>query len=368
MFKHQHIVQQLESSTSTILERYAQEYGIAEKIWDHILNDERLIKTIMMHNASVSLPSWREKLGFFEVSKRYIQPYRVFAVDGSQIYPDRHQGLPVYVINIGIADFYYNKSQSKVTLEAIPYLFYTDHDGELQNNPEIINNKRSELELQQGLVLCQQERLPAVPCLFLCDGSLIAWHLTDNTSEYKKQSLDNYIQLFEQFQDTKALIAGYISLPKSRDLVAMVRELYNARERQNNRFNYLVDTDLLQHGLLPYHRTTIFESHRAKSDQYPHAIRTHFFYLNVGCEIARIEIPAWIANDVEKIALVEQMVLDQACKGQGYPICLAEAHEQAVIKAADRDMFYQTMRTLLHKKGIVYPVSQKSIKKRSISI
>ena len=66
----------------------------------------------------------------------------------------------------------------------------------------------------------------------------------------------------------------------------------------------------------------------------------HFFYMDVGAEIVRIEIPAWIARDEQKINTVAQIILNQSIKGRGYPVALAEAHEQAVVKGPDREFFY----------------------------
>ncbi len=60
------------------------------------------------------------------------------------------------------------------------------------------------------------------------------------------------------------------------------------------------------------------------------------------------------------------IVLDQALKGKGYPVCLFEAHEQAVIKSADREFFYEMLRSLYQKNNKNYAVSCKSLKKRVV--
>jgi hypothetical protein len=50
------------------------------------------------------------------------------------------------------------------------------------------------------------------------------------------------------------------------------------------------------------------------------------------------------------VNFVASLVLDQCMKGLGYPIALAEAHEQAVVKGPDRDFFYH----LIQKMSIEY--------------
>ena len=69
----------------------------------------------------------------------------------------------------------------------------------------------------------------------------------------------------------------------------------------------------------------------------PHLI--HFFYMRVGREVARVEIPRWVAEDPAAVELVHTLIYDQCMKGQGYPTALARAHEQAIVRAADRRAF-----------------------------
>jgi hypothetical protein len=64
-----------------------------------------------------------------------------------------------------------------------------------------------------------------------------------------------------------------------------------------------------------------------------------FFYIRVGREVGRVEIPQWVAADAAQVDLVHALVYDQCARGQGYPVALARAHEQAVVKAADRRAF-----------------------------
>jgi NurA-like 5'-3' nuclease len=78
-----------------------------------------------------------------------------------------------------------------------------------------------------------------------------------------------------------------------------------------------------------------------------HAI--HFFYLRVGNEIARVEIPQWVATDSQLCDRVHALIYDQAMRGQGYPIALARAHEQAVVKASDRRVFLDMVAQMLQK-------------------
>ena len=57
----------------------------------------------------------------------------------------------------------------------------------------------------------------------------------------------------------------------------------------------------------------------------------YLFFLRVNeREIARIEIPAWIAGDPRLVASVHASALADA-RATGYPYTLAQAHQQVVV-------------------------------------
>ena len=90
--------------------------------------------------------------------------------------------------------------------------------------------------------------------------------------------------------------------------------------------------------------------------------------MNVGKEIIRIETFDWIAKDDKNLDFICKVAIDQAEKGLGYPVVLAESHEQAVVKGPDREFFYHLIKkvALEEHKRLFY--SQKSLKKRGIGI
>jgi hypothetical protein len=161
-------------------------------------------------------------------------------------------------------------------------------------------------------------------------------------------------------------------LPKNKELVNLIRvSLADFDEKvcmNSQEIQHVVDTTVASMYLEPQTRTALFKSGAPIAQLYPDHLVPYFFYLHTGHEIARIEIPAWIAHDEAAVTLVARMLLDQSIKGRGYPVVLAEAHEQAVVKGPDRDFFYQIITKLgiERKKRII--LSQKSVKKRGIGI
>lgn len=79
-------------------------------------------------------------------------------------------------------------------------------------------------------------------------------------------------------------------------------------------------------------------------------------------------MPAWIARDEQRVDMIARIVIDQSNKGRGYPVALAEAHEQAVVKGPDREFFYHLICKLGMEQRQRVRVSQKSLKKRGIGI
>ncbi|MDY6806380.1 MAG: DNA double-strand break repair nuclease NurA, partial [Cyanobacteriota bacterium] len=78
----------------------------------------------------------------------------------------------------------------------------------------------------------------------------------------------------------------------------------------------------------------------------------YFCYVNVGTEIARIDVPEWVVEDEEKFELVLGMVLGQVQKGFGYPVVLAEAHNHAVVRGGDRTSFFALLEQEMIKAGL----------------
>ena len=91
---------------------------------------------------------------------------------------------------------------------------------------------------------------------------------------------------------------------------------------------------------------------------------SHFYYLNGGAEIARVEVPDWLADDPELLALSHAMLVKQCEPGMGYPVAISEAHEQAVISGRDREEFRRLTLMLLEQRGLPTGESAKNVSKR----
>ena len=56
--------------------------------------------------------------------------------------------------------------------------------------------------------------------------------------------------------------------------------------------------------------------------------------------------------------------MEQCRKGQGYPVVISEAHEQAVVSGRDRRLFKQMVAETLERQGLTAYTSQKELSKQ----
>ncbi len=370
------LLEQLQARSNDLFLDISQEFEIARQSWQRITNDPAFLYKIRQISTPWLVPDWQDPLGQVIMIDPTLPHYTVLAVDGSQVYPDRHQGTSCFLVNIGSVVLHYGNQVAKpVELSSTPAVFTGDDtDDELSGGQDWVNCRRQELELQTGLAksIELKTQMGDTPFAFLFDGSLIFWHLESKENNLKELFLNKYLSLLDKLYKNNILCAGYISLPKSKELVNLIRvelckfKLEGCKELEA--VNHLVDASVARFFLKPHSRSIVFKSNAKIGASYAPHLVPHFFYMDVGAEIARIEIPAWIAQDEQKIATVAQIILNQSIKGMGYPVALAESHEQAVVKGPDREFFYHLITKLGIERKRQLSSSQKSMKKRGMGI
>lgn len=373
-------IQEMTRLRATIFPRNQQHLTMFQDTWKKMSLDPTTKEWALKISSNVSHPLWFDELHNIVSIGAQIDPYSILAVDGSQIYPDRHLStVTFFLINAGGCLLSYNKPSS-AKLFNHPTLFLADEflpeDIQLPFTPDLVDAKREEIEL----AVAHEYALKNPGTTVLFDGSLIFWHLESKPTQLRDLFLGAYLKHLLAFMNDKILMAGYISMPKSKELVNLVRTKI-CHEQNDKRPCFgkdtecpcigtenIVDASILEAILKPFQRTNIFINRSKISEHYPPKLRPCFFYLHTGKEIARIEIPYWIASDEVLITKISQQCLNQALKGDGYPVVLAEAHEQAVIKGNDRLFFYQILETMATQEKSSLLHSQKSIKKRGLGV
>jgi len=319
--------------------------------------------------------------------------FAVIATDGSHIDVDRHKSTRCYLINIGSVILHYGVSPSAV-LDSFPCLYFGDED--LIIAPAGIKGREQPIEgvllgIKRSVDECRQLAKLAAELprdglsLALLDGSLILWGLAGQVyPEFVIEALlDNgflsYLDDIRKLNNGKKLaLASYISFPRSTDVVNTLRVALCPNEivdtdrycktcekRDCDMVAGVQDRELFSNILGQGERSELFISQSSIVQKHYGVHQVHFFYLRVDDEIARVEIPRWVAMDESLLNLVHALVLDQCRRGQGYPVALSEAHEKAVVTGADRENFWQLVESSLIDEHLPSFTSAKSQSKRT---
>jgi NurA domain len=316
------------------------------------------------------------------------ESHTVFATDGSQISPSHHEITYCYLINIGRVMLHYGQSLHPL-LDSLPEVYYKPEDLYISqqwniSTEEWMGYRRTVLEAQILSELATRWVLPPgahqdTPNLALVDGSLIYWFLDKLLSEAKDQLLPPILAAWEDLRNSKIPLLGYLSASRSMESVNFLRFpacpfdfpncIINCREERDHKpcqvIQPLRDTTLWGSFLPPGHRSALWCSNLRILDYYDEPQRVYFCYVNVGEEIARIEIPAWIAEDSTLFEQSLSIVLAQVYKGYGYPVALAEAHNMAVVRSADRHRFFSLLEQEMLRSGLKnVSISSKEARKR----
>ena len=331
-------------------------------------------------------------------------PYTVLAVDGSHADLDRFAATACAIINLGGWRIRYGAEAeaeplSKLALLAGDDLAFGDRDDASRTDfarGAPLGSLRTAEELR---FLAEQAREALAdtsnhPLVGLVDGNLVLWSLTANGSEVRRRILDDGI--LQALDDLRALterlpltFAGYISRPGSTEVVNMLRvqpgvcyrpegqavdcgrcEQRSADGARPCDSVAVTDTWLFERILRPGERSAAFRSvtknHNAiqRTAYEPRGHEPAFCYLHTGDEVARLEFPAWLATQPDKLDLLHGAVLDQCRRNGGYPVALQEAHERAVLTTGDRMAFATLVERALEAEGIVAGMAGKQMSKR----
>ncbi len=303
--------------------------------------------------------------------------YTALATDGSQIPLDRHAVAPCFLLNVGEIVLHYGTGErpeltSRATLHYRDEELFTSEGGgdPIPLSDKIIANRRllAESAALAALIEAHQDR----HAVALVDDPLIVWTPQGESEAEQRRIIEGFCQMLQAGQAAGTPVAGYVSRPGRRDVVGALRltlcEPGCAHDPKSlcAKLSHLTDAQLYK-SLLPRPgaRSPVFGSRARSLDLYPAEQRIAFFYLNAGSEIARVEIPLWVAEDCDLTDRVHALCYDQARKGQGYPIALAEAHERAVVRGPEREAFFRLVENAFVREDLPATQTRKAVSKRT---
>ena len=180
-----------------------------------------------------------------------------------------------------------------------------------------------------------------------------------------------YLDQLRRIRESGATVAAFTSRPRRAEVtrllhLASVEGDTNRATQEPNPLERLPDSAVF--GTLPAGaRSALFVSPSpVNHDHYHPAGHTvHFFYLNLAEEereavIARVELPAWVAEAPDRLALVHASIVAQARIAGDYPYALARADELAFVSGREREAFAEMVTTSLLRAGVVSALSPKA--------
>lgn len=318
--------------------------------------------------------------------------YSCIATDGSIVASDRHGPLAYAVINIGFCVLQYGQTP-EAQLGAEPTVLWREEDlwivdgaRRIPVSGTVLALRRAVMELEAGLGWIERVSRPVV---VLLDGTLIPWGMEGQTTSVIQWAMASFKPALAAYREQRVPVAGVISYPGSRDIVnvlrvaacdyplhgrvvdcddCLLRVQRGEREQACLVVPNVTDRWLFGHceivRLAPGERTGCFRSRSTILRQLPEDDQIAFFYLHTGSEIARVELPLWVARDVSLLELVHAVVWDQCQRARGYPLVLQEAHEQAVVHSQERAQLETVLEELYAAQGLVMERSAKERSKR----
>jgi NurA domain len=354
--------------------------------------------------------------------------HTIIATDGSQIAPSHHEIAYCYLINVGRIVLHYGQnraplldslpevfyrpedlyiarqwgirteewmsyrrtvSEAVILAELAQWAAEADPESVQKASSQTLDDaeemreagktKTKKREKKQTQAL---KRASAPPVLAMVDGSLVYWFLEPLPTEARDRILEPILAAWERLRLANIPLVGYLSASRSGESVNFLRLQacpYDAPDCQRHCANKaqdksdrklpcqilepLRDASLWATQLAPGQRSPFWRSNADILDLYAHH-RIYFCYVHVGTEIARVEVPKWVVEDQTLLDSVLSLTIAQVQKGFGYPVALAEAHNQAVVRGGDRHRFFalleqQMIRAGLQNVGVSYKEARK---------
>lgn len=344
--------------------------------------------------------------------------HTVLATDGSQISPSHHEIAYCYLINVGRVVLHYGQGRFPL-LDSQPEVIYRPEDL-YQSRPwgigteEWMGHRRTVAEavalaeLGAMVKAARLETIPNVanptapgtvdpmpqtpdgiapenphdveppPVLAMEDGSLIYWFLETLPAEARDCILTPILAAWDRLRQLGIPLVSYLSAARSSEGLNFLRlpacpfpqphcgQHCNGQSEKApcGGFMPLRDAVFWATELAPGQRSPFWRSSASILGHYgDHHV--YFCYLHVGPEVARVEMPEWVVANAAQCEMALRMVLTQVQKGYGYPVALAEAHNQAVVRGGDRRRFFALLEREMVRAGLKnVGISAKEARKR----
>jgi hypothetical protein len=296
------------------------------------------------------------------------------ATDGSQIMPDRHAAFLYYLINIGGLVYYHGYGRTPAEFTHPKLVDLTGEDP-FAHSSGVISARRDLAEITTLAETVAQHAEETRPLLALLDQRLLYWP-AGGMDEERHHVLQGWQDAMTRMREQDALLAGYIDRPGKSSVVMLLHTLDINRPTFNmeiltgrTEWSTITDAALFSHILKPGQRSKVFieiSFHNNNFRAYDPANEVCFFYLNPGGsgkQIARVDIPLWVARNETAVAAVHALIYDQCRLLGDYPYVLARADEMAVVGGQAQSELNGWIELVMQRHGVDSTVTAKQSSK-----
>ncbi len=278
-------------------------------------------------------------------AKEVLKGRYTFAVDGSQLLPEKSQPVPVALVQVGWFCNPHSQEErfsKELQVELLGPLELLDTGSEEKlYHDQAISLRRYQMEVEKLSQLCREYSGKRPYPVGFFDGSLVVSFAEDLMEFHRASYLTAARSLLKTSRDSSVPIVGYIDRSLARDLVRMF--FYLEGEELPTARDSLRDLDLISQDLKNWgDRTVAFILARPGIySQYGSAGGgIGFIYLKTAALSlpVRVEFPLWVLergllDEVVSVILAESIV------GSGYPYPLETADQLAWISQKQRINF-----------------------------
>ncbi|MBE9063262.1 DNA double-strand break repair nuclease NurA [cf. Phormidesmis sp. LEGE 11477] len=330
----------------------------------------RPLEPISSKNHSIvrSYLQWENREQSLEWARQHLSDVTTFAVDGSQVFPQKDFSIPIALVQIGWFENHHCAAgtyEKDILLDVMtPKDLVADRS---QPMDRWINMRRFSMEVQKLTDYIKQAKDRAVEqgrdpekCLVFYDGSLVlsfAAMLEDNIRAPYIEKVLTLLQASEKYQ---VPLVGYVDTAESNDIVTLLRTFHDLDKSRAIHDAKLLNS-LMQWGdrtpIMICDRGGILNEYREMQD------RLTFTYLKTNAGYpARLELPRWIWSAGLADTVIDQ-VRAEVIVGNGYPYVIETADQTAVLQSRDRQIFYRILQDWAAEEQLQLSLSQKMMSK-----
>lgn len=307
-------------------------------------------------------------------AREVVEGVSTFAVDGSQIPPQKEFSVPVALVQAGWFENPHDGSrpyEKDVRVEVLtPDELFDDDDGQATGFPDWrVNLKRFRLEIDTLIDYIDVHAGDAVKPVCFFDGSLVVSFVQHMLPERQRQYIDQVCRLLAASEQHRVPLVGYVDTSYANDVTTLLAHLEGWSPTHRVSDAALFRSHLAwgdrSHVYVCARNDNVLKFYRDPDNGRRYSDRICFVYLQTTSDAvpARLDFPRWMYETGE-IERTLDIVRAECVVGNGYPYAVETADAVAVLTMRERERFYRVFQEFLEQEGVPLRFSRKALSKR----